>query len=217
MRKLAFLMTFIFGIFVIGQMSVENVTFAKSKSKDDNKRQIAIVVVSSDADFKTKSFTNQARKDLKKNNKKNKFKFIPDSIRGTVEKSNSEFTVLSGDEIQNKYHDYWFDKGMLQEGNPTREDFVNFVSYSGYDKVIYLLVNNPTITQTGAIGSTIGAGNTGTVIYTNSYSAAVTIDAFLVDKNKIIKTANASKGGGSKWSAFKQSIRSISEVFNPLL
>ncbi|MBR2179150.1 MAG: hypothetical protein IJ862_01985 [Selenomonadaceae bacterium] len=219
MKKLTCLVALLIGI-IITQIPFSNITFAKSKNT--NKAKIAIVVVSPDATFKTKGYTNQARKDFAKDKSKNKFKFIPDSVRGRFERNKNDFELLAGSEIQNKYHKYWFDKGFLQEGLPSKETLVEFVQYSGYDKVIFLLVNNPIVTQTGTVGTNIATptpngGSTGSVFYTNTYEAALTMDAFLVDKDKIITTANASEVKGDKWSAFKKCVRSIcSEIYSLL-
>lgn len=85
--------------------------------------QIAVVIVGS-ADYKTKEFLNLTKDYFK-----------------PIDKS-SVITVLSGKDVQNKYQKYWFDKGLIDEGTPTKEDFVEFVNYSGYNKVIYLVIKD---------------------------------------------------------------------------
>ena len=220
MKKVTFLIVLIIGV-IISQIPFANVTFAKSKYT--YKSKIAIVVVSPDATFKTKSYTNQARKDFEKDKSKNKFKFIPDSVRGRFEKNKNDFVLIAGEEVQNKYHKYWFDKGFLQENLPSKETLIEFVQYSGYDKVIFLLVNNPIVTQTGTVGTNItipnpnGGVTTGTTYYSNTYEAALTMDAFLVDRDKIITTANSSQVRGDKWSAFKKCVRSVCSSIYPSL
>ena len=220
MKKLTFLIALIIGV-LITQMAVTNVTFAKS-NKNIQKPKVAILIVSADAAFKTKACTNRARKDFMKDKSKNKFKFIPDSVRKRFEHNKNDFDLIAGEEVQSKYHNYWYERGYLQERMPSKGDLVDFVRYSGYDKVIYLIVNNPTVTQTGTVGTNIvtpnpNGGATGTVVYTNTYEAALSMDAFLVDRNNIIKTANTSQVNGDKYTAFKRAVRSVCSSIYPSL
>ena len=150
-------------------------------------QNIAVVIIGS-PDFKDKST----------------MKFIKKYF--VDENKNKNLTFLYGDEVQSKYHDYWFDtKGSVDEGVPTKEDFLAFVSYSGYDKVIFLKVE--------AVFH-----NEGTLITPGPYGVGVpltykkiTINGFLVDKDKVVKTASTTQ------DKFYKCFKEMGKVFNPLL
>ena len=218
MKKLVFLMTLIVGILVT-QIYTADTTFAKSKD-DSSLKKIAIVIVSDDPTYRTKYFAKRAVKDLSKDNSKNKFKFIPDGLRKRFESNKNDFILFAGEDVQNKYHEYWFKKGLLQEGTPSKDTLIDFVNYSGYDKVVFLLINKSMMQQTGTIGTQItnptpSGSSVGTTIYTQTYESSLTMDAFLVDKTKIIQSATTSQVNGDKWSSFKRAIREICPKINP--
>ncbi len=119
--------------------------------------------------------------------------------------------IMSGSEVQSKYQTYWLKKGLLDEGTPTQSDFIEFVNYSGYDKTIYLVVKDPVLDTHDRKGK-------------QRSRASITINAFLVDSQKIIEVVSSTNEEDSKTSelrakrgAFKQCIREISKTFNPIL
>ena len=200
MKKIVFLMALIVGT-VICQFLIQNVTFAAPQN-------IAVVVVSADDDFKGKLFI----KDINKNFGKN----------------NANVKILSGDDVQSKYQEYWFDKELVEEGTPKKEDLIDFVSYGNYDKVIYLMIKTPDLkhSQSGAVmtGSVAPGGVvTGTAVSLGTFSTSVTVSSFLVDKDKVIKIANSTNSKVSEtalWTkkyAFQKCVKDISKVLNPLL
>ena len=218
MKKFVFLMTLIVGILVT-QIYTADTTFAKSKG-DSSLRKIAIVIVSDDPTYRAKYYAKRAVKDLSKDRTKNGFKFIPDGLRKRFESDKNDFVLVSGEEVQDKYHEYWVSRGYMQEGTPSKDTMINFANYSGYDKVVFLLINKSMMQQTGTIGTQIanptpGGGSVGTTIYTQTYEASLTMDAFLVDKTKIIQSATTSQVNGDKWSSFKRAIREICPKINP--
>ena len=161
---------------------------ASLTSEVNNK--IAVIIVGS-ADYKTKDFTN-ITKDLFKVDDKNKPQ------------------IITGKEVQNKYQKYWFAKGLLDEGEPTREDFVNFVDYASYKKVIYLVIKDSVLEQHGRKKGK------------DRSRISLTINAFLVNRNQIEASTSSTNEEDSKTSelrakrgAFKQCVKEISEEFNP--
>ena len=155
--------------------------------------QIAVVIVGS-ADYKTKEFLNLTKDYFK-----------------PIDKS-SVITVLSGKDVQNKYQKYWFDKGLIEEGTPTKEDFVEFVNYSGYNKVIYLVIKDSVLEQHGRKKGK------------DRSRISLSVNAFIVDRNNILESTSSTNDEDSKTSelrarrgAFKQCVKEISEEFNPLL
>ena len=151
--------------------------------------QIAVVIVGG-ADYRTKDFV-KLTKDL--------FKV------------SDELTLATGKEVQNKYQMYWLDKGLIDEDTPTKEDFVQFVNYSGYRKVLYLVIKDSVIDQHGRKKGK------------DRSRASLTVNAFIVDKTKILKFDSSTNEEDSKTSelrarlgAFKQCVKEISKNFNPL-
>ena len=163
---------------------------AEAAGSFNNSNKIAVVIVGS-ADYKTKEFIKST---------KNIFK---------SEDKNIEIVV--GKEPQNKYQKYWFNEGLLDEGTPTKEDFVKFVNWSGYKKVVYLVIKDSVLEQHGRKKGK------------DRSRVSLTINAFIVDKNHIEESTSATNEEDSKTSelraklgAFKQCNEEISEIFIPL-
>ena len=163
---------------------------AEAKSILPNEQQIAVVIVGS-SDYKTSDFINYAKSYFKPAN---------------------ESKVLVGKDVQSKYQTYWLGKGLLDEGTPTKEDFIEFVNYSGYKKIIYLVIKDSIVDtherKKGKARSRV----------------SLTINAFLVDKSQIVKVISSTNEEDSKTSelrakrgAFKKCIEEISDEFNPSL
>ena len=164
-------------------------TFTVEAASSTN-RQIAVVIVGN-ADYKTKDFIEYTNNFFKASN---------------------GLDIVTGKAVQTKYQNYWLDKGLIDEGTPTKEDFINFVNYSGYNKVVYLVIKDSVIDQHG---SKKGKGRS---------RASLTINAFLVDKMQVLKVDSSTNEEDSKTSelrarrgAFKQCVKEISENLNPLL
>lgn len=182
MKKL-FMLTFA----ALCLLSLNIVAEAASISKPS--QQIAVVIVGS-ADYRTKDFTEYT-----------KSYFKPTSGE-----------VAAGKDIQNKYQKYWFDKGLIEEGTPTKEDFIAFARYAGYNNVIYLVIKDSVLEQHGRKKGK------------DRSRVSLTVNAFLVDGTHIIESTSATNEEDSKTSelrakrgAFKECVKEISQVFNPIL
>lgn len=125
--------------------------------------------------------------------------------------------VAFGTEIQSLYQKYWLDKGHLEEQKPTKQDLNDFAKFSGYKKVLFLLVSSPTVEKTKSASG--GWGFYGGYSMTEQTRASVSVKAFLVDEATIIKAVDVTKEDDSKTSelrakrgAFKKCITEIREV-----
>lgn len=123
----------------------------------------------------------------------------------------SKFVMHVGNEEQSKYQDYWFMKGFLDEPNPTPQNLMEYVNYSGYDEVMFLIVNNPIIDtrKRGLFGSI------------EEKRVSVEIKAYLIGKDRLLGSFSSTNEDDSKRSelrarqgAFKKSIR---DIYNNLL
>ena len=159
--------------------------------------QEIVVLIIGNSDFKTPNFIRYATQLFKEEYKGKTLKFV------------------SGEEIQSKYQNYWLDKGSLEEGTPTKQDLIDFVSYGDYDRVVYLIIKDPVIDKHES-----GYGSS----YQQKSRASVTVNAFLADSEKVLKAATSTKEDDSmaselraKRGAFKQCMREISKVLLPAL
>ena len=162
---------------------------AEAASIAQSSQQTAVVIVGN-ADYRTKDFI-ECTKDY----------FKP--VSGEL---------ATGKDVQNKYQKYWFDKGLIEEGKPTKEDFIAFANYAGYNKVIFLVIKDSVLEQHGRKKGK------------DRSRISLTVNAFLVDRNHIKESASATNEEDSKTSelrakrgAFKQCVKEISQVFNPIL
>ena len=112
-----------------------------------------------------------------------------------------------GRDAQNKYQNFWLDKGYLEEQTPTQRDFIEFVSYGAYDKVIFLKVQDSVTDQQG-----------------KRSRLSVNVNAFLVDRRKVLKASSSTNEEDSKASqlrarrgAFKKCAKELSEELEPLM
>ena len=213
MKKIAFLFTLIIGV-ILSQIPMSNIVFAA-----DSNPRIAVVIVCADPDFQDKRFTKR--------------------ITDYIGKKMKNVTILAGKDIQSKYEDYWFEKTndvVNYSTMPSKSDLLDFTSYGNYDKVLYLVIPAPGMDKTvsGAVsgGNTTPVGTSGSSVsssttgYFNNYTATITVNAFLVDKNEIIKRLSSSNDNGhwkngtaavAKETAFKKCVKELSETINPLL
>lgn len=158
--------------------------FAASASN----QTVGVVIIGS-SDFKTADYFN--------------------SIKSSFQ-SNNEYTVEYGNGIQSKYQSYWLDKGFLEEQKPVKQDLIDFVKYSGYDKVLFVMVKDPVVDkhkqQTGLFTSVVNS------------RASISVNAFLADKSNVIKASSSTKEDDSEASelrakrgAFRKCLQEISK------
>lgn len=118
------------------------------------------------------------------------------------------YNVSFGEDIQTLWVTYWLDKGELEEGRLNKDVMLDFCKYSGYDKVLFIVVDNHVIEKTRTVDFFLGD-----VEHTRS---SMEIKALLVDSNQIIKTINrideddsATSEKRAKRGAFKKCMRDI--------
>ena len=155
--------------------------------------QIAVVVVGS-SDFKTKDYFGTVKK------------YFADPVDG------SNITVSYGNDIQTQYQEYWLDQGELDEQRPKKQDLLNFVSYGNYSKVLYIVLKDPIVEQSGR-------GKRSDYI-----RASIGMSAILAGKDKIIDTKSVTYESISKTSilrakrdAFKKCVEDVSQTMVPLM
>lgn len=113
-----------------------------------------------------------------------------------------------GADEQSKYQEFWFTKGKLDADNPTPQNFLEYVNYTGYDKVLFLVVKDPVV-------DTKKEGLFGTV---ESKRVSVEIKGYLVGHEKLIGSYTSVNEDDSRQSelrarrgALKKSIKYIHE------
>ena len=148
--------------------------------------QTAVVIVGG-SDYKTPSFT----------------KYVQQYFKAT--------NLAVGNDVQTVYQSYWLDKGLLEEGTPTKDDFIAFANYAGYKNVLYLKISDPVVDVHNRKGK-------------QKTRVSITMNAYLVDKTHFIQNATSTHEEDSdhselraKSGAFKQCVRDVSEVINPAL
>ena len=228
MRKLFLLLVLFIGIFSI-QISITNTVFAAS-----SKQKLAVVIITKDSDYKIRAnFKFNTSVFGRTTSSKHLAKIAgikiprpPKSIKGITSRSHvNNLKTFSDKKIQSKYQEFCNSRGFSDGVRPYDQDFIDFLSYSGYDKAIFLIVGDTNLYYGGASGYAIPNGVGGsTVIVAQNFSASTSVSAFLVDKNGIIKRANYSGTGNvangamyAKSFAYKKCIEEISETINPLL
>ena len=122
--------------------------------------------------------------------------------------------IALGADVQSKYQEYWLDKGFLEEQQPTKEDLLAMPSYLGVDKVLVMIVKDPVVEKHWAF----------TLMESGEKSrASIQINAFLVNKDKILKSKVSNNEDDSfssdlraKRGAFKKCMKEISAEMLPL-
>ena len=177
---------FILTLAAICLLSLNVLAEAAGKSN----QQVAVVIVGG-ADYRTKDFTSYAKDFFK---------------------PSEGITIAYGKDVQNQYQKYWFGKGLIEEGTPTKEDFIAFANQSGYKQVIYLVIKDSVLEQHGRKKGK------------DRSRISLSVNAFIVDRNNILESTSSTNDEDSKTSelrarrgAFKQCVKEISEEFNPLL
>ena len=219
MRKFVFVMSLIVGFLVTQIFTLKN-AFAE-KVPEEEKVQVAVVIIANDPAFKSERYAKSAKKSFEKavNKKRNVFDSALRDITGEYSK-NKSVNIIASDVILNKFQNYLEDKGIDESKRASKETFIDFVNYGDYDKVIYLVVDDPVIDTNGDTSSAAG----GTVIIKShiSYDTSLTVNGFLVDGEKVITKFSATRNwtgnrGAAKYGAFDECVRSISKEFNPML
>ncbi len=146
----------------------------------------------------------------------------PDFIKYVDDAFNEEGKskkVVTGTDIQSKYQSYWFDKGFLEEQKLTKQDLFDFVKYSGYKKVLFLIISTPVMEKTKQ-----GAGGWYGWSQTEQTRASITIKTFLVNETAVIKTLDVSKEDDSitselraKRGAFQKCITEIKTAVESII
>ena len=219
MRKFVFIMSLIIGIMAI-QIYAANNACAES-FPEEKKTRVAIVIIANDPAFKSEHYADSAKKSFEKavDKKRNIFDSAIRDITGEYSK-NKKVTVMASDVILNQFQNYLDDNGVSERDRTSKRTFVDFVNYGNYDKVIYLVVSDPVIDTNGDISPAAG----GTVIIKSniSYDTSLTVNGFLVDRDKVITRFSATRNwtgnrGAAKYGAFDECVKSISKEFNPML
>lgn len=149
-------------------------SFAESPSFSQKYAKKTCIVVIGESDVKTPDF----------------FKYIDKQMNG-----DDMVKMDSGIETQSKYQNYWFDKGFLEEQKLTKQDLHDFVQYSGYDRVLFLMVGSPILEKTKV--------QTGLFAWAEQTRASIEVKAFLVDNTSIIKAVTVSKEDDSVTSELR--------------
>lgn len=136
------------------------------------------VVIISGSVFKTPDFFNYAKDAL-------------------MPKDKARYNVQSGNDVQSLYQSYWLDKGFINEQTPQKEDLLEFVSYSQFDKVVYIFITDSKVDQhfDGVWDDLFGDFQT--------IRASVDFKVFVCDKNDILKLLSTTKEGESGTSALR--------------
>lgn len=143
------------------------------------------------------------------------FKYVDETFN-TEGKSKK---VISGTEIQSMYQTYWLDKGYLEEQKLTKQDLNDFVKYSGYNKVLFLIVNSPVVEKTKQ-----GRGGWGGWVQAERTRASISVKTFLANDSSIIKAADVTKEDDSdtselraKRGAFEKCVKEIQSTIGSLI
>ena len=219
MRKFVFIVSMVIGIILV-QISAANNAYAE-KVPEEKKTRIAVVIIANDPAFKLEYYAKSAKKSFEKavNNKKNIFDSAIRDITGEYAK-NKKVTVMASDVILNQFQNYLDDKEIDENDRTNKSTFIDFVTYGNYDKVIYLVVDDPVIDTNG--DASTAAGSTVVIKSRISYDTSLTVNGFLVDREKVLTRFSATRNwtgnrGAAKYGAFDECVRSISKEFNPML
>lgn len=124
--------------------------------------------------------------------------------------------VECGTKIQSLYQNYWLEKGELEEGRLTKAVLHDFVKFSGYDRCLFLVVEDPKMEK-----SKISAGIFGSI---EQKRASIEVKGFLADQEKILKIMNVTKNNSSETSelrakrgAFTKCIKELCEDMRPYI
>lgn len=118
------------------------------------------------------------------------------------------YFIHVGEDEQSKYQDFWFSKGVLDPEDPSPQNFMEYVNYAGYDKVLFLVVKDPVVDtrKEGLFGQR------------EHKRVSVEIKGYLVGKDKLIGSYTSVNEDDSRFSelrarrgALKKSVKYIYE------
>ena len=131
-------------------------------------------------------------------------------------KDRARYTLKSGNDIQNLYQTYWFDKGFIEEQSPQKENLLDFVSYSQFDKVVYILITDAKVDH--------HYDGTWDLWDFQTFRASVDFKVFVCDKDNVLKLVSITKEGESRTSAlrarraaFRTAMTEIADTIIPIL
>lgn len=168
------LILILFSLIIMG-----NVAFAGAADDflENRSKAIGVVIVGSN-DFKTGDY----------------YEYINEVFTG----EDKRYSIRSGDAVQTKYQEYWFEKGFLEEQTPNKDSLLDFAKFSGYGKVLYLIVEDPRIevdNRSRSIGwLAVGVDNK---------RANVQVRAFLCSGDEMIKMFSSTKEDDSETSELR--------------
>ena len=161
-------------------MLLAGVCSAAASQGSNGKDKVAILLMGSN-DFKSTQYFTMIENHFLKNN--------PHASQ-----------IVLGADIQSKYQEYWLDKGFLEEQQPTKDDLLAMPEYLGVDKVLVLIVKDPVVEKHFAF----------TLMESGEKSrASIQINAFLIDKEKILK----SKVSTNEDDSFSSDLRATRGAF----
>lgn len=156
--------------------------FAGAAENFLNRHQTVGVVIVGSPDFKTQNF----------------YEYFNGQLRSETDTS---YVIVTGNTPQNKWVDYWLDKGFLEEQTPKKDDLLGFVSFSGYDKVLFFIVKDPIMEK--------HTRSTGLFTQATQARVSLTTNAFLCTPDAVIKTYSVSKQDDSEWSDMRAKIGAL--------
>ena len=123
-----------------------------------------------------------------------------------VDDTEKNFKIHVGNDEQSRYQNYWFSKEVLDIPAPTPQSMKDYVAYSGYDEVLFLVVKDPVtdVRKYGLFGTK------------EEKRVSVEISGYLVSKDSLIGSSTAASEDNSRFSdlrarrgAFKKSVKYI--------
>lgn len=150
-------------------------------------RSVGAVVIGG-AEFKTPEFYKMIQKE-----------FDP--------KSGAKFIV--GGDLQNKYQKFLINRDMVGNDTPRRQDLIDFVTASGYGKILYVVISDT------------NSDHQNNANRRQKDRMTVQVDCYLCDNLKVVEVATASQESKSKTSdlrarrgAFNKCLEELSKNIN---
>lgn len=193
MKKVLSIIMFVLFLFPISAFAAGNQATDAASLSHQPLEKIGIVVIGG-ADVKTPDF----------------FNAISESFAQSPNEA-LKYIIETGTPAQTKYQNYWTDKDFLDEQPLTKTVVLDFAKYSGYDKVLYIVINEPVMEKT-----TQGNGAWGYWGTSTNNRASIEVKAYLTDGETILKTVNVAKEDDSaasplraKRGAFKKDMKEV--------
>ena len=113
-----------------------------------------------------------------------------------------------GNEIQKRYQVFMMDRYDIGENTPRKQDFIDFTAWSGYGKVLFLIVDENIDTQNNAKRR-------------QKNRSTIQLDAYLVNGSRIVDFTTTSQDFTSKTSnlrarrgAFEKCLKDVATAMN---